>query len=135
MLTSHQFTHLARDKQMLRWFLILIANLAPSKTLRRVATHLCNSIRSYPEEEGVFRNDVALCAFGILRQGDIEGFEYWVARYPFPEKWLGYPHLLCIDFIDRRWKAFGLNTTRNFGKAKLIACPHNHFATRLIASR
>lgn len=119
---------------LLRWLLIATANLVPSKILRRTATHICNIIPSYPEEEGAFRSDIALCAFGLLRYGDINGFEYWLARYPFPRRWTsGYYRLLCVDFIQGKWYVFGLNARRNFGKAQLIACPHDHFAVRSIS--
>ena len=118
---------------LLRWLLITIANLVPSKILRRTATHICNRIPSYSEEEGAFRSDVALCALGLLRYGDINGFEYWLTHYPFPRRWMGHAHLLCIDFKQGKWRVFGLNARRNFGKAQLIACPHDHFSVRSIS--
>ena len=86
---------------ILRWLLIAACNSLPSK-LGRVAIALCYRLPAYPEEAGCFRTDVALCALGLLRQGDIKTFERWIARYPFAERWNGFfhPRLLKVSHQD-----------------------------------
>ena len=108
-----------------RWFLILVANTAPVRT-RRWAAKVCRTrVPPYPEEKGAFRTDVAICAFGILRAGDVGGFTEYLRLYPFEERWMGfYPRDIYIPFPSqgRRWAVFSsVNVPRRFGKAVLPA--------------
>ena len=103
----------------LRWLFIVACNILPER-MGRISALLCrNIVPPYKEEVGAFRTDIALCAFGLLRHGDVEGFLYWVQRYPFDNRWNGfYQHQVQVAFYDGAWR---VNTpgVLTFGKATL----------------
>lgn len=87
----------------IRAFLVMLVHTTPSE-VGMVMTKLCNRLPAHPDEEGSFRTDIAFCALGLLRNGDIKGFEYWIAKYPFQERWQGFfhPHFFRIAFSPER---------------------------------
>jgi len=105
---------------ILRSLMIFVATAFPPM-VGMLATKLCNRLSSYPDEKGGFRTDVAICALGILRQGGIEEFEHWIARYPFVERWQGmfHPRMFKVQFTqDQGWHILNItHCDRKYGRA------------------
>jgi hypothetical protein len=105
---------------VLRSFMIFFATVSPPR-VGMIAAKICNRIPPYKGEEGSFRTDVAICVVGILRNGGIEQFEYWLGRYPFPNRWQGFFHPLLYGIRytpERGWRIYaGTHIPIYYGKA------------------
>jgi len=106
----------------LRWLLIASCHLLPSWIGRRAAW-LCNRyVPAYVDQAGGFRTDVGLCALGLLRRGDIEGFLYWVWKYPFDNRWAWMvdPRWFRVAYnAEQGWHVGTTKYPRQYGKAIL----------------
>jgi len=104
---------------LFRGLLICLCHILPPK-LGRIAARLCNDyVSPYPDERGCYRTDVAFCAIGLLRQGDVEGFRIYLGKYPFVERWQGFfhPRLFYISFFNGEWRITTVRIPRPYGKA------------------
>lgn len=106
----------------IRWFLISLCYITP-KFMRHPIVNLIKRYPPWPEEEGCFRTDVATAAFGILRGGDIIGFQQLLGNYPFPERWEGMNKRIKVRYIkDRGWRVF-TTYCEGIGKANIPGLP------------